>query len=442
MTAITYLTAREMESKTGFKHALGYSLPEEDKILLRKGLPKKKKKEVLAHEEEHIINGEEGPFLGALIGGAIGLFGASKAAKAQKSAAATAAAGSEREIEFARESRDIARADVAPYREAGQTALQALMSMTGLAAPAGGARGAPTARQALPPGRGTFQDRGDIPIRAGASRRSAYQLRYNGGPIDNEQMYNVNELGPENVYSGGAVTRNPNPATINGKTGYVEPNIEGRAFGGVMEPRRMVPPTIDPAGYGGPPAPIPGAVTPTAAPPAPAVNPGIAAGGVMENPGGVEGGYSFMTDPGYEFRRGEGQRAIERSAAARGGLLSGGTGRALTRYGQEYASNEYQNVFERIGRIAGLGAGAAGQAGGYAMSAGQGMGRAASEGAGATAYGQIGASSAWATGANQLAQLPWGDVFNRRTPSTVTGYGDEIGGAGSVMGGVYTPYRG
>ena len=69
MTAISYVTQKQMEDKTGFKHALGYSLPKEDKILIRKGLPKKKKKEVLAHEEEHIAKGEEGPFWGALIGG-------------------------------------------------------------------------------------------------------------------------------------------------------------------------------------------------------------------------------------------------------------------------------------------------------------------------------------------------------------------------------------
>ncbi|MFK5283483.1 hypothetical protein ACI3PL_28310, partial [Lacticaseibacillus paracasei] len=43
----------------------------------------------------------------------------------------------------------------------------------------------------------------------------------------------------------------------------------------------------------------------------------------------------FTADPGYAFRMREGQRAIESSAAARGGLLSGGTGKALVNYGQE-----------------------------------------------------------------------------------------------------------
>ena len=55
----------------------------------------------------------------------------------------------------------------------------------------------------------------------------------------------------------------------------------------------------------------------------------------------------FKADPGYAFRLREGQKALERSAAARGGLLSGGTGAALTRYGQEMGSQEYQNAFNR-----------------------------------------------------------------------------------------------
>lgn len=56
----------------------------------------------------------------------------------------------------------------------------------------------------------------------------------------------------------------------------------------------------------------------------------------------------FQKDPGYDFRMKEGQKAIERSAAAKGGLQSGGTLKALARYGQDYASNEYQNAYSRF----------------------------------------------------------------------------------------------
>lgn len=54
-----------------------------------------------------------------------------------------------------------------------------------------------------------------------------------------------------------------------------------------------------------------------------------------------------QNDPGYQFRLQQGQQALERSAAARGNLLTGGTAKAEQRYGQDYASNEYSNVYNR-----------------------------------------------------------------------------------------------
>lgn len=54
-----------------------------------------------------------------------------------------------------------------------------------------------------------------------------------------------------------------------------------------------------------------------------------------------------QNDPGFQFRLQQGQQALERSAAARGNLLTGGTAKALTQYGQDYASNEYGNVYNR-----------------------------------------------------------------------------------------------
>lgn len=58
--------------------------------------------------------------------------------------------------------------------------------------------------------------------------------------------------------------------------------------------------------------------------------------------------FQFQADPGYAFRLSEGLKALERSAAARGGLLSGGTGKALQRYGQDMAAQEYGNAFQRF----------------------------------------------------------------------------------------------
>jgi hypothetical protein len=55
----------------------------------------------------------------------------------------------------------------------------------------------------------------------------------------------------------------------------------------------------------------------------------------------------FVTDPGYNFRFTEGQKALERNAAARGGLISGGALKAATRFGQDMGSQEFTNAFNR-----------------------------------------------------------------------------------------------
>jgi hypothetical protein len=52
-------------------------------------------------------------------------------------------------------------------------------------------------------------------------------------------------------------------------------------------------------------------------------------------------------DPGYAFRMSEGLKALDKTAAARGGLLSGGALKGATAYGQGMASDEYQNAFNR-----------------------------------------------------------------------------------------------
>ena len=64
---------------------------------------------------------------------------------------------------------------------------------------------------------------------------------------------------------------------------------------------------------------------------------------------------NFTTTPGYEFRVNEGNKAIERSAAAKGGLLSGATLKGIDRFTQDYASNEYGNYLNRLGNLAGVG---------------------------------------------------------------------------------------
>jgi len=55
----------------------------------------------------------------------------------------------------------------------------------------------------------------------------------------------------------------------------------------------------------------------------------------------------FQQDPGYAFRLSEGMKALDRTAASRGGLLSGAMLKGAQRYGQEMGSQEYMNAFNR-----------------------------------------------------------------------------------------------
>ncbi len=100
----------------------------------------------------------------------------------------------------------------------------------------------------------------------------------------------------------------------------------------------------------------------------------------------------FTTSPGYEFRLAEGQKAIERSAAARGGVLSGRALQGIESFAQDTASQEYGNFLNQyyqslapLQQMSGQGANAAQAQGGFQLS-----GAAALAGAGQTSVNQMG----------------------------------------------------
>ena len=69
----------------------------------------------------------------------------------------------------------------------------------------------------------------------------------------------------------------------------------------------------------------------------------------------------------------EGQRAISRSLAARGRVLSGPAVKEGLRFSQGLADQTYSNHLRRLANLAGLGSGVAQQQGGFAVQTGQGM---------------------------------------------------------------------
>ena len=70
---------------------------------------------------------------------------------------------------------------------------------------------------------------------------------------------------------------------------------------------------------------------------------GIAAGGEYVRPFTMA---DFNADPGYAFRLSEGQKALDRQSAARGGLISGSALKAAQRYGQEMGTQDYGRALQ------------------------------------------------------------------------------------------------
>jgi hypothetical protein len=158
----------------------------------------------------------------------------------------------------------------------------------------------------------------------------------------------------------------------------------------------------------------------------------------------------FQQDPGYAFRMSEGMKGLERSAAARGGLLSGATLKGIQRYGQDLGSQEYQNAFNRyqsersaqlnpLQSLAGVGQTTANTLGGYGQSyanqANQlGMTNAANQGNLALGMGNIRASQYGTAGSALNTAL--------NTDFNALGRRFGYGGGGMQAGGQINPVSG
>ena len=129
--------------------------------------------------------------------------------------------------------------------------------------------------------------------------------------------------------------------------------------------------------------------------------------------GGPGAAQQFLQmDPGYGFRLSEGMKALDRQAAARGGLISGAALKGAQRYGQDLASQEFGNAYGRLAGLAQIGPSAAGVLNNlgqnYANSAGQNLmagGQAVGQGylgaGNARSSGYIGAANAFTGGLGQ-----------------------------------------
>ena len=156
----------------------------------------------------------------------------------------------------------------------------------------------------------------------------------------------------------------------------------------------------------------------------------ILAGKIAAGPG------DFRKSPGYDFRLNQGINALDRGAASRGNLLNGGASKALTRYGQDYATNDYDNFLSRyynslvpLQNQASMGLGAAETTGQFGANAVNNQGNLLMAGANASgagnaalAGGAYGIGGALNTGTdNMLAYKQYQDIqnyFNSQSKAT------------------------
>lgn len=128
----------------------------------------------------------------------------------------------------------------------------------------------------------------------------------------------------------------------------------------------------------------------------PSVQAGTAARNRVLSLLGLEGGdgAEFQFTPGAQLRFNQGIRALESSGAARGMLNSGATAKALTRFGQDFASNERAQEINRLLALTGAGDAATSQQAPFVFGV-----------KGGKAEGILNAAQARAQGANNLLGL-------------------------------------
>lgn len=159
----------------------------------------------------------------------------------------------------------------------------------------------------------------------------------------------------------------------------------------------------------------------------------------------------YTKDPGFDFRFNNGRDAVEGSAAARGQLLSGGTLKALTQYGQDMGSQEFSNAyqrwnadrdrrFNRLATVAGQGQTATANTANFGAQAIESMNQSRANSADASAAGTVGQANAWSSGINGAANSYMSlNMLNRFTPQGGAAANPATLSPTMFSGGGYTP---
>jgi hypothetical protein len=116
---------------------------------------------------------------------------------------------------------------------------------------------------------------------------------------------------------------------------------------------------------------------------------------------------NFFASPDYTFRRGEGTRGIERSAAASGLTGSGNALAALADYNSNLAAGEFGNYFNRQAALAGIGQTAVNTATTAGMNASNNIGATLQNAANARASGIGDSADAWGNALGTISGIAY-----------------------------------
>ena len=109
---------------------------------------------------------------------------------------------------------------------------------------------------------------------------------------------------------------------------------------------------------------------------------------------------SFYTSPNYDFTRSEGQRGIQQTAAARGGLRSGNALKALSEYNQNLASGQVNNWWGQQAGLAGVGQSATNATDQFGQASANNISNNLMQSGDARASGIMGSANSWSNSLN------------------------------------------
>lgn len=153
--------------------------------------------------------------------------------------------------------------------------------------------------------------------------------------------------------------------------------------------------------------------------------------------GGPNAAQQFLQmDPGYQFRLSEGMKALDRQAAARGGLISGGALKAAQRYGQDLGSQEFGAAYNRLASMANIGPQAAGVMSNLGQNYASNVGNIYQQQGQTAANAALARGSAYSGGLNQLGYLAGRYYGQPQTPNYAPVESRDIysGGGGGYYG--------